>query len=339
MLYTCSKITDLYGNLQCFVLAGQFEGGGNPIARLHIQLIKWYQNVIIMNRYEQDVFCVCVCVCGVMMYVPFKRAKTLKKTHIRTYEVMISDVKCLDLERPSTTPAENCRWATLCSPKARDRLCHPWRLVEWLAWSSSEEAQRFWICCQPLSLNTFGMVKKQPEQTWWANHQFSAFPPHDPVCGCVSTILPFLFQQLLSGRIFRKTLRKSTSGCASSFPRPGFMVAQRPASQPSHPRRWHGRWFHPHRRRTPAESRWQGRMGHLVWVNWFKAHKSKCSPAEAARRLPDNGPGHTCRPQTRAVQSDGRGGGDLCIDSKEHIRLNCFELLWTALWVFVQTNR
>ena len=36
MLYTCSKITDLYGNLQCFVLAGQFEGGGNPIARLYI---------------------------------------------------------------------------------------------------------------------------------------------------------------------------------------------------------------------------------------------------------------------------------------------------------------
>ena len=36
LLYTCSKITDLYGNLQCFVLAGQFEGGGNPIARLYI---------------------------------------------------------------------------------------------------------------------------------------------------------------------------------------------------------------------------------------------------------------------------------------------------------------
>ena len=183
----------------------------NRVHNVHIQLIKWYQNVIIMNRYEQDVFCVCVC--GVMMYVPFKRAKTLKTN---TYKNIWSDVKCLDLERPSTTPAENCRWATLCSPKARDRLCHPWRLVEWLAWSSSEEAQRFWICCQPLSLNTIVMVKKQPEQTWWANHQFCAFPPHDPVCGCVSTILPFLFQQLLSGRIFRKTLRKSTSGCAST---------------------------------------------------------------------------------------------------------------------------
>ena len=36
LLYTCSKITDLYGNLQCFVLAGQFEGGGNPIARLDV---------------------------------------------------------------------------------------------------------------------------------------------------------------------------------------------------------------------------------------------------------------------------------------------------------------
>ena len=38
LLYTCSKITDLYGNLQCFVLAGQFEGGGNPIARLYIYI-------------------------------------------------------------------------------------------------------------------------------------------------------------------------------------------------------------------------------------------------------------------------------------------------------------
>ena len=42
LLYTCSKITDLYGNLQCFVLAGQFEGGGNPIARLYIQYIYIY---------------------------------------------------------------------------------------------------------------------------------------------------------------------------------------------------------------------------------------------------------------------------------------------------------
>jgi len=68
-------------------------------------------------------------------------------------------------------------------------------------------------------------------------------------------------------------------------------------------------------------------------VNWFKVHKSNCGPAEAARRLPDNGPGHTCRPQrmpldgtarrVRAVQSDGQGGGDLSTDSsKELARLN-----------------
>ena len=43
---TCYKISDLYGNLQCFVLAGQFEGGGNPIARLHIpRESKTYENV------------------------------------------------------------------------------------------------------------------------------------------------------------------------------------------------------------------------------------------------------------------------------------------------------
>ena len=34
MAYACSKITDLYGNLQCFVLPRPFLGGGNRVARL-----------------------------------------------------------------------------------------------------------------------------------------------------------------------------------------------------------------------------------------------------------------------------------------------------------------
>ena len=47
MLYTCSKITDLYGNLQCFVLAGQFEGGGNPITRLYVHVHMYMYDIII----------------------------------------------------------------------------------------------------------------------------------------------------------------------------------------------------------------------------------------------------------------------------------------------------
>ena len=50
LLYTCSKITDLYGNLQCFVLAGQFEGGGNPIARLYIHIPKTLKCHWIMTK-------------------------------------------------------------------------------------------------------------------------------------------------------------------------------------------------------------------------------------------------------------------------------------------------
>ena len=34
LAYACSKITDLYGNLQCFVLPRPLSGGGNRVARL-----------------------------------------------------------------------------------------------------------------------------------------------------------------------------------------------------------------------------------------------------------------------------------------------------------------
>lgn len=77
---------------------------------------------------------------------------------------------------------------------------------------------------------------------------------------------------LLLGPVLRKTLRKSTSGCAYMHrmqkeetvsqdlqrvlhcSRPpssgvGFSISN---SQPSHPRRSHGHSFHPHRRRTPS---------------------------------------------------------------------------------------
>ena len=36
LAYACSNITDLYGNLQCFVLPRPFSGGGNRVARLYI---------------------------------------------------------------------------------------------------------------------------------------------------------------------------------------------------------------------------------------------------------------------------------------------------------------
>ena len=53
ILYTFSKITDLYGNLQCFVLAGQFEGGGNPIARLVVLAAELISHIGTL-RYHED---------------------------------------------------------------------------------------------------------------------------------------------------------------------------------------------------------------------------------------------------------------------------------------------
>ena len=63
MLYTCSKITDLYGNLHCFVLAGQFEGGDNnraPVCTYTYIHIKYHQ-IIYTYQYMY--------LCTVYMYI------------------------------------------------------------------------------------------------------------------------------------------------------------------------------------------------------------------------------------------------------------------------------
>ena len=36
LAYACSKITDVYGNIQCFVLPRPFSGGENRVARLYV---------------------------------------------------------------------------------------------------------------------------------------------------------------------------------------------------------------------------------------------------------------------------------------------------------------
>ena len=134
------------------------------------------------------------------------------------------------------------------------------------------EGEKNCICCRPRSLNMSKQMSPLQLKVGhglstnnWSRHEQNHHPPFpqpspSPVFGCLSTIL-------VPSNSFS---RGGSSRRLCGNPRPAvplhsfaqrFMAAKRPASQPSHPRRWRGRWFHPHRRRTPAESKWEG------WVN------------------------------------------------------------------------